>query len=86
MPECERRIGYAFRAEEDTETETGADETETESRTGGGGGVAAIPIGVLEIGRFRSRVIPFRSRRRLVAAFVVGAAVGYWLHRRQMAD
>jgi uncharacterized spore protein YtfJ len=77
------RIGYGFGVSADSETETEEDETEEELALGGGGGVAAVPVGVLEVTDKATRFIPLRNRRRLVAAFLVGTAVGYWLSRRQ---
>jgi uncharacterized spore protein YtfJ len=75
------RIGYGFGGGANTETEAEGDETEEELEMGGGGGVGAVPIGVMEVSPSRTRFIPIRGRRRLVAAFLAGAAAGYWLAR-----
>jgi uncharacterized spore protein YtfJ len=53
---------------------------------GGGGGVAAMPVGVVEVGPVGTRFVRVSGTRRLVGAASVGLMLGMfvgWLRHRQ---
>lgn len=46
------------------------------SSAGGGGGVSATPVGALEVTENSTQFVRFKSRKRILPAFIAGIAVG----------
>ena len=75
------RVAYGFGAGGASGSES-ASTDDANSGGGGGGGVAVMPEGVLEVSPEGTRFISIGSRKRLIGALVLGAAIGLLIGQR----
>lgn len=74
------RIGYGFGGG----SGKGMREDKAGEGEGGGGGVVALPLGVFEITDSETRFIPVDGHRKMLAAGLIGVALGLlWAIRKK---